>query len=156
MSNYTFTPGCFGSSLIFKQGDAACKQCYSGEACAVKSLANKQAIRAKTCGSVAKKSPFEIKVEKTVTALRKLGLNITQKLKSGVNPFTEENATLYVFCHILIEINKLGRKFTEGWVEKVMTNKIGAKRSQGVKILCAAFLELGVLANDGGFLRVDM
>ena len=103
-------PGCFASALTFRADAEECQTCSFSAACAPRSIANLEALRAKfgikAPESKGEKQSFAVPV-KTAALLDKitsLGLDIKGAFAKDVNPFAQSAAPNFIklAAHILI------------------------------------------------------
>jgi hypothetical protein len=115
----SMAPGCFGISLLYREGSNECKTCPFAAQCEPMALTQLASLRAELgikVATVKKAAPsasptaapalsnrLPDKVQELVERVEKAGIKVIDALSRGVNPFPPQFAFMRVACHLLLK-----------------------------------------------------
>jgi len=158
----SFSPGCFGSALAYKDNDSVCGSCIFSAECRPLHFANKQALQerfgltparpARTApASVENAVPLPKKVRELLQRISKSGIQVSERLARGENPF-DGTAMNYmkVVCHLLLRYpGPLDREL----IATAFTTKLAWRPDTAeahARMAIQALTHLGVVNNQEG------
>jgi hypothetical protein len=165
MIDQSLAPGCFGSPIIYKGDGPICSLCMFSATCAPRSQARRTALQAQfkievksAQITIASRTPevaptpalYPVKVVDLLERIERAGVTVTDKLRQGVNPFTNKPGFMRIACDMLLRATE-GVKRTElcfalmtqlNWTSETAASHT----SQAIHALTA----LGAITNENG------
>lgn len=170
----SMAPGCYGISLLHREGSNECRTCPFAPQCAPIARAQLVALRAElgikpasvkvskagpsvspTPSSSALSTRMPVKVQELVDSIERAGIKVCEALSRGINPFHGKFPFMYVACHMLLKAKHEGiarERMSKAFENTLHIGKgtADAYAAQAVR----ALKEIGAINESNGLARL--